>query len=170
MTGPGTGPSNVSMSGLHVQGNKLLNGDGQTLFIHGVNRGTTGFECVQGYDATPRDQAFVDAVKSWNANAVRVPLNEQCWLGINTTSANAPCMGATYRQAIIDYVNLMTANNLAVIVDLHYAMPGTLSTIGLNFQPMPNADHSVTFWTSVRQRVQDQQRGDLRPLQRALIC
>lgn len=149
MTEPGTGPSNVSMSGLHVQGNKLLNGDGQTLFIHGVNRGTTGFECVQGYDATPRDQAFVDAVKSWNANAVRVPLNEQCWLGINTTSANAPYMGATYRQAIIDYVNLMTANNLAVIVDLHYAMPGTLSTIGLNFQPMPNADHSVTFWTSV---------------------
>lgn len=149
MTGQGTSPSDVSMSGLHVQGNKLLNGQGQTLFIHGVNRGTTGFECVQGYDATPRDQAFVDAVKSWNANAVRVPLNEQCWLGINTTSANAPYMGATYRQAIIDYVNLMTANNLAVIVDLHYAMPGQLSTIGLNLQPMPNADHSVAFWTSV---------------------
>jgi hypothetical protein len=149
LVGQGTSPSNVSMSGLHVQGNTLRNGDGQTLFIHGINRGTTGFECVQGYDATPRDQAFVDAVKSWNANAVRVPLNEQCWLGINTTSANAPTMGATYRQAIIDYVNLMTANNLAVIVDLHYAMPGTLSTIGLDFQPMPNADHSVAFWTSV---------------------
>lgn len=149
MVGQGTSPSDVSMSGLHVQGNKLLNGQGQTLFIHGVNRGTTGFECVQGYDATPRDQAFVDAIKSWNANAVRVPLNEQCWLGINTTSANAPFMGATYRQAIIDYVNLMTASNLAVIVDLHYAMPGALSTIGLNLQPMPNADHSVAFWTSV---------------------
>ncbi|MDR6290790.1 MULTISPECIES: glycoside hydrolase family 5 protein [Inquilinus] len=149
MVGQGSGPSNVAMSGLHVQGNQLLNGQGQALFVHGVNRGTTGFECVQGYDATPRDQAFVDAVKSWNANAVRVPLNEQCWLGINTTSANAAFMGATYRQAIIDYVNLMTANNLAVIVDLHYAMPGSLSTIGLDFQPMPNADHSVAFWTSV---------------------
>ncbi|MGK9164973.1 glycoside hydrolase family 5 protein [Inquilinus limosus] len=149
MVGQGTGPSTVSMSGLHVQGNRLLNGQGQALFIHGVNRGTTGFECVHGYDATPRDQAFVDAVKSWNANAVRVPLNEQCWLGINATSANAPYMGAPYRQAIIDYVNLMTANNLAVIVDLHYAMPGQLSTSGLDLQPMPNADHSVAFWTSV---------------------
>lgn len=149
MVGQGSGASTVPMSGLHVQGNQLLNGQGQALFVHGVDRGTTSFECVQGYDATPRDQAFVDAVKSWKANAVRVPLNEQCWLGINSTSANAATMGATYRQNIIDYVNLMTANNLAVIVDLHYAMPGSLSTIGLDFQPMPNADHSVTFWTGV---------------------
>jgi hypothetical protein len=137
------------MTGLRVSGNKLLNGEGKAVFLHGVDRSATEYECVQGGDNTPRNQAFVTAVKSWNANVVRVPLNEHCWLGINATTANAPYMGAVYRQKIVDYVNLMTSspNNLAVILDLHWAAPGT--TPADRQQPMPNADHSPAFWTSV---------------------
>ena len=31
----------------------------------------------------PVDDASIDAIKSWNMNAVRVPMNEHCWLNIN---------------------------------------------------------------------------------------
>lgn len=33
------------------------------------------------WDSGPVDQASVDAMKTWNLHAVRIPLNEQCWLG-----------------------------------------------------------------------------------------
>ena len=46
----------------------------------------------------PADQTGIDAMKAWNINAVRVPLNEDCWLGINgVPSAYA---GTTYQNAI----------------------------------------------------------------------
>jgi len=139
----------VPMNGLHVVNNQILNGAGQALFFHGVNRSQTEYECIAGTDVTPRTQAIVDAIKSWNANSVRVPLNEDCWLGINTTSTNAAYMGAAYQQAIIDWVNLLTScsNNLAVILDLHFNAPGTTPSTRQN--PMPDADHAVAFWTSV---------------------
>lgn len=143
------GPSDsVLMTGLNVSGNKLRNGSNQTLFVHGANYFQTAFACVQGYDFQPRTQEYIDAIKAWNINAVRVPINEQCWLNINTVPANATYI-AKYKADVIKLVNDLTEHNLAVILDLHYGMPGTLSTIGLDLQPMPNADHSSAFWTSV---------------------
>ena len=139
----------VPMTGLHVINNQLLNGAGQVLFLHGVNRSQTEYECIAGADNTPRTQSVVDAIKSWNANVVRVPLNEDCWLGINTTSTNASYMGTVYQQKIVDWVNLLTSssNNLAVILDLHFNAPGT--TPSTRQSAMPDADHASAFWSSV---------------------
>lgn len=137
----------VSMSGLHVVSNTIQNGNGQVLFLHGVGRGQTEYECIAGTDVTPRTQAVVNAIKSWNANIVRVPLNEDCWLGINTNSKNAAYMGTPYRQSILNWVNLLTSNNLAVIVDLHSNAPG--STPSTDQLAMPDADHALAYWKSV---------------------
>ncbi len=35
----------------------------------------------------PSDEASVAAIRSWNANIVRIPINEDCWLGINGVPA-----------------------------------------------------------------------------------
>jgi len=136
----------VAMSGLHAVGNQIVNGAGQDLFLHGVNRSGTEYACIQGWGIFdgPSDQSMIDGIKSWNANAVRVPLNEDCWLGINSSSAY---VGAAYRSAITSYVNLITASNLAVIIDLHWNAPGTQQAT--TQQPMPDADHSSAFWSSV---------------------
>jgi aryl-phospho-beta-D-glucosidase BglC (GH1 family) len=91
------------------------------------------------------DTATVVALQSWHVNAVRLPLNEDCWLGINgvpTTYA-----GANYQMAISNFVTDLNAKGIYVILDLHYAAPGSYPA---NQQwPMADADHSVTFWQQV---------------------
>ena len=80
---PTTTPPGGSAPALHVSGNKLVNASGSTVTLHGVNRSGAEFACVQGtglFDG-PVDQASVAAMASWHINAVRVPLNEDCWLG-----------------------------------------------------------------------------------------
>src|SRR2546422_3166294 len=57
-----------------------------TLFrsrLRGVNRSGTEYACAQGWGMFdgPSDSASVQAIASWKANVVRVPLNETCWLG-----------------------------------------------------------------------------------------
>ncbi len=139
--------SSINMSGLHVQGNQILNGDGQPVVLKGVNRSGTEYACVQGWGFFdgPSDLNSILAMKSLNINSVRVPLNEDCWLGINGVPSQYS--GANYQQAIVNYVNLLTENGLAAVVELHWSAPGTQQATGQ--QPMPDMDHSSTFWQSV---------------------
>ena len=67
----------------------------------GVNRSGTEYHCVSRAAASstgPSDAASIGAMKSWHINAVRVPLNESCWLGINGIAPELG--GAAYRAAI----------------------------------------------------------------------
>src|SRR5438309_498026 len=70
---------------LHVQGNRLVNALGQAVTLHGVNRMGTEYACVQGWGMSdgPRDAASIQAMKAWGINAVRLSMNEDCWLAIN---------------------------------------------------------------------------------------
>lgn len=82
---------------------------------------------------------------AWHINAVRVPLNEDCWLGIN----NAPSAysGNAYRSAIAGYVSRLHAAGMVAILDLHWTAAGGNQSNGQ--QDMPDADHATAFWTSV---------------------
>ncbi|PYO65562.1 MAG: hypothetical protein DMD71_10305 [Gemmatimonadetes bacterium] len=87
----------------------------------------------------------MQAITSWNANVVRVPLNETCWLGINGV---APAYaGDNYRRAITDFVALLNRAGLVVILDLHWSAAGT--AIALGQAPMPDRDHTPEFWRQV---------------------
>jgi hypothetical protein len=136
-----------TIQGLHVVGNQVANSSGQTLRLLGVNRSGTEYACIQGWGIFdgPNDANSVAAIVAWHTNAVRVPLNEDCWLGIN--GANANYSGANYQQAIISYVNLLNSNGLVAILDLHWSAPGTSQATSQ--QPMPDQDHAPAFWTSV---------------------
>ncbi len=145
-------PSTLNLpAGLHVVGNRIGVSDGHTLTYHsyhGVNRSGSEYICTEKgstFDG-PSDQASINAILAWKVTIVRVPLNEDCWLGIN----GFPTAGRTaaeYRQDIVNYVELLRQNNLAVILDLHWNAPG--SQQALKQKPMPDADHAPAFWSSV---------------------
>jgi hypothetical protein len=105
---------------LHVQGNQILNAAGRPFRLLRVNRAGTEYACIQGWGIFdgPADAASVRAIASWHTNAVRVPLNEDCRLAIN--GALAAYSGATYRQAVAGYVNLLNRYGLVAILDRHW--------------------------------------------------
>lgn len=135
------------LGGLRVSGNHLVNGNDQVVRLVGVNRSGTEYACIQGWGIFdgPSDDASLEAIQSWGANAVRVPLNEDCWLGIN--GVPAAYSGANYQAAISDYVSRITGLGMAAILELHWSAPGTDPATGQS--PMPDRDHSVTFWRQV---------------------
>jgi hypothetical protein len=143
---------------LHVSGNRLVNGHGRPVLLHGVNRSGTEFMCVQGHGIFdgPADQASVSAMKSWGVNAVRIPLNEACWNG--ESYVDPAYAGANYQDAIKAFVSLVNANGMVAILDLHwtegrYTGPNSqcTSTQARCAKPMPDAAHAIPFWTSVAQ-------------------
>jgi hypothetical protein len=142
--------------GVSVSGNHLVDASGATLTLHGVNESGTEFACDQSgtptsrgwsiYGGQPLAQAATyAAVAAWHANAVRVPLNEDCWLGIN--GVNPAYGGATYIAAIQAEVAAIHQSGLVAILDLHWTAPGAWAAVAQN--PVPDQDHSPAFWSSV---------------------
>ncbi|EFH84249.1 glycoside hydrolase family 5 protein [Ktedonobacter racemifer] len=136
-------------TGLHVVGNQIKDSDSNILIPHGVDRMGTEYQCTKSgttdFDG-PVDQASVSAMQTWNVNIVRVPLNEDCWLGINGFPANGKS-ASQYQADIINWVNLLNQNGMVAIVELHWNAPGSLQATGQ--EPMPDQDHAPAFWTSV---------------------
>jgi hypothetical protein len=130
-----------------VQGNRLVDGSGKTVRLLGVNRSSGEYACVQGWGIFegPVDATAIAAMASWRINAVRVALNEDCWLGINGVKPSYS--GAAYRSEVQGYVRRLHARRLVVILELHWNAPGARLATGQ--QPMPDADHAVAFWRSV---------------------
>jgi hypothetical protein len=152
---PTTSPPDGPAPQLSVSGNQIVTEDGEPYRLLGVNRSSAEFACVQGkglFDSGPVDQASVDAMKAWNIHAVRLPLNEECWLGLNGSPS-----GAAYQEGIKDYVDLLVANGLNVILDLHWTW-GAYTT-GPDWhctdvhatcqKPMPDAQYAPQFWAGV---------------------
>ncbi len=134
---------------VRVSGNKLVNAGGSPIRLIGVDQAGAESSCVAGEGfGTPPDsdtQRIVAALRSWDINAVRLPLNEDCWLGINLPRPQFG--GAAYRSAVLDYVDVLNAAGLAVILDLHWGAPG--SQLAKGGEVMADEDHSPKFWSSV---------------------
>lgn len=155
-----SGRADQTSLSISISGNHFVNGSGQTIRLLGVNHASLEYACVDGfgYDGGHMDDADAAAVASWNANAVRVPLNEDCWLGINGQPNNSQDPGETltasgYRQAVKDYVSSLNAHGLYAILDLHWSAPG--NQVAEEQQPMPDYDHSPAFWQSVASTFKD---------------
>lgn len=109
----------------------------------------TEFVCAQNYTTDPYGGAPLGAaatfaaMRAWNINVIRLPLNEDCWLDISGVEVG----GAAYQAAIEAEVSAAHSAGLFVILDLHWTAPGLQRALSQN--PEPDADHSPAFWTSL---------------------
>jgi hypothetical protein len=156
---PGAGSS--TLPGIHVSGNRLVDSHGRVVHWHGVNRSGTEYACIQGWGIFdgPGDAASVKAMSTWKINAVRVPINEDCWLGIN--GVKRAYGGARYRAAIVRYVKLLHSYGMYAELSLMWAAPGKYKA---TYQPAsPDADHSPALWRSLARTFRKDTRVVLAP-------
>ncbi|WP_426572099.1 glycoside hydrolase family 5 protein [Aquihabitans sp. McL0605] len=159
---------------IKVAGKDLVDASGQVVQLRGVNRPGTEYRCAQdpsyygfitddsGTDGKTVAYAAkaIEALKSWNKpgaagnaiNTVRIPMNEDCWLGIN--GVPSAYSGANYQRFIAAEVDAATAAGMYVILDLHWSAPG--SFLATQQDVGPNADHSIAFWREVATAYKDQ--------------
>jgi hypothetical protein len=141
---------------LRVSGNKLVDADGTTRRLLGVNRSGGEFMCVQGrgiFDG-PVDDAAIKAIADWNVNTVRIPLNEECWLGLS--NIQPAYGGANYVNAVKDLVARVKAHGMTPMLELHWSWgqytgnSAGCSDVHASCQkPMPDMQYTPAFWTSV---------------------
>jgi lysophospholipase L1-like esterase len=158
--GPSPAPVAPARTGLHVVGNRILDGAGAPVRLIGVNHSGSEYACVGGGTAGATGYAvfepadfdrrpdYLTAIRSWGTNTVRLGLNEACWLGLPGV---APAFsGAAYRAAVQRYVAEATRAGLDTVLELHWSAPGTGAAFVPHGQaPMPDRDHSPAFWRSV---------------------
>ncbi|MET7454280.1 cellulase family glycosylhydrolase [Streptomyces sp. NPDC005574] len=149
-------PGDGKAPALHVSGSKLVDAGGKTRRLLGVNRSGGEFMCVQGYGIWdgPVDDAAVQAIADWHANTVRIPLNEECWLGLSNIKPEYA--GANYIDAVKALVARVEAHGLTPVVELHWShgqytgnSAGCSDVYATCQKPMPDMQYSPSFWSSV---------------------
>jgi hypothetical protein len=143
-------PEGTTDLSVHVAGSQLVNGEGKPIRLLGVDVSGTEDACIQDegntwIPSTISDETEAAAIAAWHVNAVRVPLNEDCWLGIN--GAPAAYSGISYQTYIKDWVASLNRVGIYAILDLHWSAPGSYQAT--QQWPMADSDHSPTFWSQV---------------------
>ncbi len=151
---PGSAPP-----GLTVRGNQVVDEAGTPVRLRGFNTSGTEYACMEGWgifdlpgaEPTRVPEGVVELMARWRgANTIRVPLNEQCWLGLGVDRRYG---GAAYQRAVSDYVRLLHRFGFLVVLDLHRSAPADGQS--LRQEQMPDRDHSVDFWREVATAYKD---------------
>ena len=130
-----------------VSGNRIVNArTGAGWVPHAVNWPSFEYACQQGwaYSGGGATAAAALAMLSWGINAVRIPLNQDCWLGVD----GAPAYGTTagYQAALSSWVTVLNKAGIVVILDLHWTAPSGSAADGQ--RSMPDAQ-SLAFWSQL---------------------
>jgi endoglucanase len=147
-----TGVVNPAQGGSDAGTDSGIVEEGIPVILRGVNRSGTEYKCAQGngiFDG-PDTEASIQAIKQWNVNTVRVPLNETCWLA--PPADDAPGLrpqysGVNYKMAIQNYVARLHKYDIYPILELHWV--AKYGQLALSQLPMPDADHAEAFWKDV---------------------
>ena len=156
-----------------VSGNKLVDGNGNTLQLRGVDVSALEFYPIlsEGGDYWGGQRPNIKAIRAWKANIIRVPLNEQSYLG-QTCYQGAPKPkgqradpSGKYKAVVKSVVDEATAAGMYVILDLHKnappavlpgsAQPVQICSISQMQQEMADAANSIAFWTALASDYKD---------------
>lgn len=144
---------------LRVAGRHLVDDTGRVVQPRGVNRSSPETLCLgrgrTSFFYGPTDAASVAALASWGATMVRIPVNEDCWLGRNGLPASLTA--ADYREQITSYVRLLVAGGLHVMVDVHFAETtvGGVTYPSTGSAPMLDRAHGIELWRSIATTFRD---------------
>ncbi|HLI09170.1 MAG TPA: cellulase family glycosylhydrolase [Ktedonobacteraceae bacterium] len=134
-----------------VQGNKILDANGNPYLIHGVGRDGLEYDCNGDNYLTPTYLQYMGAGTNnasgvyWYANTVRLPLSEGFWLH---GAANRNCTASGYQALVSKVVGYITALHMNVMLDLQWTDAGGQSGDGGGPWALADSD-SVTFWQQV---------------------
>jgi hypothetical protein len=148
------GPSDAPYK---VQGAQILGASGKAHLFRGLNRPSLEWSST-GDQLSDIDYSWMQM--QWNANVVRIPLNQDYWL------SDSPIVDTSYPTTIDQQISWAEAVGMDVILDLHWSDTGNYGILSLDSngqahcsnstsgncqQTMPDA-HSVTFWQQVASR------------------
>jgi hypothetical protein len=134
---------------LSVQGNRVVDANGSTVVLRGLQRdGTQGGSGVSRVPVTAAELGWMGFQQpgSWHATVVRVPLGSAQWTGACPNLANDP---ATYKAAVDAEVQALTSQGIVTLLDLHSSTAGCTS---IARHAMPDAPVSQQFWADVATR------------------
>lgn len=98
-------------------------------------------------------QAVVSGmINDWHANVVRIPLNEDCWLGVPASDQSTMIYGSNYITPIVNFITVANASGMVVEVDLHVGGGPELvkaSSNQIDNFPAMDTNYSLQFWQSV---------------------
>ena len=145
-------PPSSSLS-IAVSGNRLVSGSGAPIRLLGVNVQAPWVGNSGPISSFWQTQGSILA--TYNANVVRIPLDEDCWLNINgQASQDGGSSCSAYPSDVLAMVNGLHAAGLYAILDLQFTGPGSTPSTN-NGTPMPDADHATAFWQSVATTFKD---------------
>ncbi len=94
------------------------------------------------------------AIAGWKATAVRIPLNEECWLGLSDIKPEYG--GTNYINAVKDLVARVEAHGMTPILEMHWSYgqytgnsAGCSDVHATCQKPMPDMSYAPSFWASV---------------------
>lgn len=147
-----------------VDGSRIVDArSGREFVPRGVNWSSFEYACAQGWGMSSLDNqvardpadAQAEAIAGWGANTVRLPLNQDCWLGTRGAPVSDQYVERTvegYRAEVHDFVTALNRAGIVVVLDLH-----SRKRIGQNEfgnLAMPDSE-SIAFWTSVATAYRD---------------
>ncbi|GEP38702.1 hypothetical protein NPS01_23650 [Nocardioides psychrotolerans] len=136
---------------------------GREFVPRGVTWSSFEYACAQGWGLSTLDllpgadpaAREAEAMASWGATTVRLPLNQDCWLG----TRGAPVSDAQdertvrdYRSAVGGFVDTLNRAGLVVVLDLHSRKRMGADEYGS--LAMPDSE-SLVFWSSVATAFRD---------------
>jgi endoglucanase len=136
-------PVAVAAGGYYVNGNTICTADGRPHLLHGVDRPSLEW-AADGVHLSLED---FQTMASWNANVVRVALNQDFWL------ADSSLYAPSYVTLVDQVVGWAEQAGLDVILDLHWSDKGTLGSCTNSdkkgCQQLMADPNSLRFWTEV---------------------
>ncbi len=158
VTGP---PPPTAPNGYYTNGAAVCTSDGALHLFHGVDRPSLEFCASTNVGCTHLSASDFSLMAGWNANAVRVALNQDRWL------ANAALYDPNYASEVDDVIQWAESAGMDVILDLHWSDRGDLTVTQQSMQAAGNSNqqpmadvNSLEFWREVAARY----RGDGRVL------
>lgn len=122
-------PYNMTADGpYHVQGNTIIDAQGQPYIFHGLGRDGLEFSCTGDGPLDAAHPAFMGPGPTssstgtyWWGNTVRLPLSEDFWLHGAT---GYTCPASQYQALVKQTVDTLTSLHLNVILDLQWVDAG----------------------------------------------
>ncbi len=145
-TGCAAAPTSaVAPGGYYVNGNTVCTADGRAHLFHGVDRPSLEWSSVGESLST----ADFEQMASWNANVVRIALNQDFWL------AASPLYDPGYAPLVDSAVSWAEGAGMDVILDLHWSDAGVLGSCTDSCQQKMADANSIAFWSEVATRYQN---------------